>query len=447
MARKKSNEIGCLGILFQVFVVMPLLAIALLGIFFLIIVVVLFFAAAYETSKAVFVLICAIVVLLCVVIYKLKSFIKKKHKKNTESEETEPQNEISVDTSDPASVVISIPAVEQVETAPENGKYPQDYLNELDGYQAIRKMQNAHYKIAVIDFETTGLQPETDEIVQVSIIDEEENVLINQLCKPEYTESWPQASSVNGIYMRHVRFCPTFAQVAPYVQDILSRAEIVIAYNYPFEPNFLRYHGIDPDQFTWGPDPMREMVKYYNMVHNSHKQRMSLQWASDIIGYKYNAHDAAEDVKATLHVYNFTQEHWAETRELLEQRAKKEAEEAKREAERKARKGKVQYPENKNADPRHPIFGKTIVITGELPIDRDTASKKAANLGAKVRLQVSTRTQILVCGQRAEEWEEKYGKKSYKIKKVEQMNAEGANIEIMSGEKFMALLEQSAGDA
>lgn len=341
---------------------------------------------------------------------------------------------------DPISPILPMP-----EILPENGKYLKDYLKELDEAQAIRNVQNAHYKIAVIDFETTGLRPETDEIVQVSIIDEEENVLINQLCKPEHTESWPQASSVNGIYPRHVHFCPTFAQVAPYVQDILSRAEIVIAYNYPFEPNFLRFHGIDPDELTWGPDPMREMLKYYNAAKNTSKKRMSLQWAADIIGYEYNAHDAAEDVKATLHVYNFTQEHWAETQARLQDLAEEEARTAKAETERKARKGKIQYPENKNADPRHPLYGKTIVITGQLPIGRDDASQKAANLGAKVRLQISPRTQILVCGQREAEWDERYGTKSYKIKKAEQMNAEGANIELMSGQRFMELLDQPAG--
>lgn len=365
-----------------------------------------------------------------------KSARKSQAKKAKQSETAEaPRQEAN-----PTSPILSMP-----EVLPENGKYPKDYLKELDEAQAIRNVQNAHYKIAVIDFETTGLRPETDEILQVSIIDEEENVLINQLCKPEHTESWPQASSVNGIYPWHVHFCPTFAQVAPYVQDILSRAEIVIAYNYPFEPNFLRFHGIDPDELTWGPDPMREMLKYYNAEKNTSKKRMSLQWAADIIGYEYNAHDAAEDVKATLHVYNFTQEHWGETQERLQIQAEKEAEKANAEAERNARKGKIQYPENKNADPRHPLYGKTIVITGQLPIGRDDASKKAANLGAKVRLQISPRTQILVCGQREAEWEERYGTKSYKIKKAEQMNAEGANIELMSGQRFMELLDQPAG--
>lgn len=70
---------------------------------------------------------------------------------------------------------------------------------------------------------------------------------------------------------------------------------------------------------------------------------------------------------------------------------------------------------------------------------------QAAALGAKVRIKLSPRTQILVCGQREEEWTERFGEKSSKIKKAEQMNAEGASIEFMSGEKFMELLHQPAG--
>lgn len=379
-----------------------------------------------------------VVIWLMIMYFKwVKKSARKSQTKKAQQSETAgvPRQE-----TDPISPILPMP-----EILPENGKYPKDYLQELDEAQAIRNVQNAHYKIAVIDFETTGLNSEKDEILQVSIIDEEENVLINQLCKPEHTETWESAWNVNSIYPGDVRFCPVFAQVAPYVQDILSRAHMVIAYNYPFEPNFLRNNGIDPDTLTWGPDPMREMVKYYNAAKNTSKNRMSLQWAADIIGYEYNAHDAAEDVKATLHVYNFTQEHWSETQERLQIQAEKEAEKAKAEAERNARKGKIQYPENKNADPRHPLYGKTIVITGQLPIGRDEASKKAANLGAKVRLQISPRTQILVCGQREAEWDERYGTKSYKIKKAEQMNAEGANIELMSGQRFMELLDQPAG--
>lgn len=41
----------------------------------------------------------------------------------------------------------------------------------------------------VIDTETTGLDPEKDELLQVSIIDDEGNVLFNSLFRPERTHT------------------------------------------------------------------------------------------------------------------------------------------------------------------------------------------------------------------------------------------------------------------
>lgn len=312
------------------------------------------------------------------------------------------------------------------EFTPNDGKYLQDHLDELEAFQSNRKMQDAHYKLAVIDFETTGLDPNRDEILQVSIIDEDENVLINQLCKPEHTEQWESAWKVNGIYPGYVRFCPTFAQVMPYVQDILSRAEVVIAYNYPFEPNFLRNNGIDPDSLTWGPDPMKLAVKYYNKQYHSSRLRMKLSDAADMIGYTYKAHDALEDVKATLHVYNFLT---GESQAMPTKQPKQKA----------ANKKHVQ---NVNADVNHPLYNKTIVFTGDLSIDREEAAERAANLGAKVRTKVSGKTDILVCGERPDALSIEYGNLSVKYKDALELNESGkADIEFMDEDDFMALLD------
>lgn len=44
--------------------------------------------------------------------------------------------------------------------------------------------------IATIDFETTGLKAGEDEVLQVSIIDENYNVLLNVYCRPNNKEEW-----------------------------------------------------------------------------------------------------------------------------------------------------------------------------------------------------------------------------------------------------------------
>nr|DAH15804.1 MAG TPA: DEDDh [Caudoviricetes sp.] len=441
MAKKKSDEIGCLGVLFRVCILMPLLAIALLGVLLVIIFLMAFFAAAfaaaYETSKAVLILICSIVVLLCVAIYKLVKSIRQKRKKNNKSEKAEQQAKISVDTSDPASVIISVPSVEPF---PKDGKYPADHLAKLKAEQEARREQNSHYKIAVIDFETTGLNPALDEILQVSIIDEKENVLINQYCKAQKWPSWDDASRINGIWPTDVAFCPTFKEVAPYVQDILSRADTVIAYNYPFEPNFLRENKIDPDIFKWGIDPMKLAAKYYNKEFHSTRSKMKLSAAAEMIGYQYNPHDALEDVKATLHVYKFlTFVNENSEKANFSQKPKEKRVSVERSSSKR-------YQQNIDADVNHPLYDKTIVFTGDLSIDREEAAERASALGAKVRTGVSEKTDILVCGERPDDLSSEFGSLSAKYKKALELNDSGkADIEFMDEDEFMELLNYPAG--
>lgn len=55
-------------------------------------------------------------------------------------------------------------------------------------------------KRIVIDTETTGLDPNEDEILQLSVINVNDgSTIYNQYFKPEKATSWEQAQAVNGI--------------------------------------------------------------------------------------------------------------------------------------------------------------------------------------------------------------------------------------------------------
>lgn len=64
--------------------------------------------------------------------------------------------------------------------------------------------------IATIDFETTGLKAGEDEVLQVSIIDENYNVLLNVYCRPNNKGSWEDAQAVHGITPLMVANCATY---------------------------------------------------------------------------------------------------------------------------------------------------------------------------------------------------------------------------------------------
>ena len=167
-------------------------------------------------------------------------------------------------------------------------------------------------RFVVIDFETTGLNrnfndPNHDEIISVAIIDQDENVILNTYCDTFNIKSWDEAERINGISPEDVKGYPTFVDILPKVIEMLLSYDYVIAYNRLFEKDFLesyemKYGNADRSallKIRWYLDPMDMFKEYMNS-----DRYLSLEKAANHFGYTYNAHNALEDVKATLYVYN-----------------------------------------------------------------------------------------------------------------------------------------------
>ncbi|MEG2931697.1 MAG: 3'-5' exonuclease, partial [Ruthenibacterium sp.] len=152
-------------------------------------------------------------------------------------------------------------------------------------------------ELAVIDFETTGLSPTTDEVLQVSIIDETGAVLMNELCCPQRQFAWSSAQRIHGITPERVAGMPPFEAHCAAVREILAGAKQVVAYNAPFERAFLEAYGIDAHALHWAADPMDTFASYFGGV----KRTLSL--AAGFFGCEFAAHDALADVRATLQLF------------------------------------------------------------------------------------------------------------------------------------------------
>ena len=158
--------------------------------------------------------------------------------------------------------------------------------------------------IATIDFETTGFKAGEDEVLQVSIIDDEYNTLLNVYCKPTNKAEWIEAERVNGITPLMVCNELPFERYTETVRDILERAEKVIAYNADFENSFLQAYGIQIDKDKW-IDPMLIFAEIYGQwdeYHGNYKWQ-NLSKCARYYGFDFKAHNSLDDVKATLFCY------------------------------------------------------------------------------------------------------------------------------------------------
>ena len=177
----------------------------------------------------------------------------------------------------------------------------------------VRPSRSSYEKgsFAVIDFETTGLnynpkrQP-MDEIISVAIIDQDGNELLNTYCDTVNIKTWYDAQRIHGISPHDVRGYPTFVNIMPKIIEILSSYDYVISYNIPFEKSFLEGYAriytpndLSVDRIEWGRDPMEMFMDY--MGSNKFQK---LSTAAKHFGYCYTAHNALEDARAALYVYN-----------------------------------------------------------------------------------------------------------------------------------------------
>lgn len=163
-------------------------------------------------------------------------------------------------------------------------------------------------KYIVLDTETTGLNAAEDEILQVSIIDNEGAVLFDSYIKPTQHTEWAEAERIHHITPEMVADAPTIAEVMPEINDILNRYDKIVGYNLKFDKAFLENNGAEFLSTEYA-DVMKMFAPIYGEWND---QRGSYKWqkltiAANYYGYDWSehkeAHNSLGDCYATLHVY------------------------------------------------------------------------------------------------------------------------------------------------
>ncbi len=167
----------------------------------------------------------------------------------------------------------------------------------------INGMMAAPEDLLLVDTETTGLDPSTDELLEVSVIDLTGQIRFNSLIKPEHHQNWEAAEAVNHISPEMVRNAPSFQDIKDPLREIF-RGKKVFAYNMNFDGSFL--HSV-LEEASGLYCTMENFTRYarrsdvaeclgYELPSRWFSLRKAVQFCDP--GFSYSAHRSLEDCYA-----------------------------------------------------------------------------------------------------------------------------------------------------
>lgn len=180
-----------------------------------------------------------------------------------------------------------------------------EYDNKQNNKQDGGKNRNIDFDhTIVISTETTGLNCNRDELLQVAITDAFGNELFNEYMKPMYIQAWPKAQMINGISPEMVADKRTFCEYGDEIRKIIRRAKTIVGYNIDFDESFIASFRWDTKIYHLNRkvDLMDRLRIYKEKLSGSGYYRwQKLEKCASYYGYEWegSVHDALEDCRAT----------------------------------------------------------------------------------------------------------------------------------------------------
>lgn len=178
--------------------------------------------------------------------------------------------------------------------------WPEGHPHEVSCSDAMDLAMDDPGSVIVLDTETTGLDPTTDELLSIAIIDGNGTMLLDSLVHPYRVSSWPKAQKVNGISPAMVRDAPSVYQMRDTVDSILSGARVIVGYNIGFDCDFLARSGFTVPMINWC-DVMEDFVDVLDTMSGPGHRWQRLTKCAEHYCYTFVPHSAIEDARATLH--------------------------------------------------------------------------------------------------------------------------------------------------
>jgi DNA polymerase-3 subunit epsilon len=251
---------------------------------------------------------------------------------------------------------------------------------------------------------------------------------------------------IHGIRKRDVENQPEFNELWPIIRGYLE-GSAVIAHNAGFDINALR------SVLDIYDIPSPEL--YYSCTRiiskNTWPGLLSYGLASvaEYLGIEFRHHDAEEDAFASAEIARqaceklgaTSLEDLAERLEIMIGRLFPGGNIPSRPRSQRFHPSEL-VPTSDEFDPEHPFYGQTVAFTGTLrSMRRRAAMQKIVDAGGACSTSVNEHTNFLVVGDQ-DFTRFKDGKKTTKLRKAELLMSLGYNIEVLTEDEFLRMLEE-----
>ena len=292
--------------------------------------------------------------------------------------------------------------------------YTKCYRNRWEHSNEVRTEEEKEMDFIAIDFETATAK--FSSACSLGLVFVKDNQIIDEkyyLIKPPGMFIDHSNTKIHGLTAEILKDAPTFDQVWPEIQHYFHDEHLITAHNAQFDMNVLRNtlseYNINHPEFNYFCSiPFSTRACRGEGISNSLKIR------ADYFGIEMGEHhNALSDARTcanlilkciqvkkrkSVHSYITMHGQGIPVRPFSELNGQDSMI-----IKGKYKKAKVKISEiaatTTEFDVQHPLFGKTIVFTGELEFtDRKEAMQKAIDLGALVKSGVSSKTDYLIVG-------------------------------------------------
>ena len=157
-------------------------------------------------------------------------------------------------------------------------------------------------RVIVLDTETTGLDPDENEILSLSIVNLDGEVLFDELVKPERRKRWPKAAEINGITPAMVKDKKHLVEYGDQLRELWKNIDLVVGYKVDFDSDFLYSSGLCLSPYVQEFDVMREFAPIWgkwNERTNNWRWAKLTQCAKHYGIEDFDAHTSLADAEAT----------------------------------------------------------------------------------------------------------------------------------------------------